>query len=203
MLKLKIMKNTVTLILIFFAISCKAQNPIIDISEDDGTYEINGAYYKDTQNLLNPFVGTYIYNQNGKMLKIVLQKKEMSFSYNHYEDLIIGEYQYIENGVEKSNTLYKLNNSYSDGIFYSIHGNLMLNADSLCDDCILNEKHLRGGLFESTSGNSAEIDFKLTTVNGQPAIRVWLYWRYRTQIEGQPAPQLPSFPGGEYIMIKQ
>ncbi len=197
------MKNIVNLIIIFFAISCKAQNPIIDISEDDGSYEINNAYYKDTQNLLNLFVGTYVYNQNGRMLKIVLQKKEMSFWFNHYEDLIIGEYQYIENGVEKSNTLYKFNNDYSNGRLYSIDGNLLLNGDSLCSDCQPNEKHLRGGLVETSTNNTAEIDFKLTTVNGQPALRVLLYWRYRTQVEGQPALPNASFPGGEYIMIKQ
>lgn len=197
------MRNIINLIFIFFAISCKAQTPIIDISDDDGSYEIDNAYYKDTQNLLNPFVGTYIYTNGNDTLKIVLQKKEMSFWYNHYEDLIIGEYQYIEDGVEKSNTLDKLNNNYSNGRFYSIDGNLLLNGHSLCDDCEPNEKHLRGGLVETSTDNSAEIDFKLTTVGGQPALRVWLYWRYRTSYDGQAPLQQASFPGGEYIMIKQ
>ena len=203
-IKFKHMKNLfIKALLIVSFIGCKAQNPIIDLSENDGSYEIYGAYYKDTNNLLNPFVGTYIYNDGSKMLKIVLQKKEMSFWYNHYEDLIIGEYQYIEDGVEKSNTLYKLDINYPNSRSHSIDGNLIMDGSTLCDDCLPHEKHLRGSVVETETRNSAEIDFKLTTVGGQPAIRVWLYWRYRTVVDGNPEPPQASFPGGEYIMLKQ
>ncbi len=183
--------------------SCKSQTPIYDISALDGTNEMAGAYYKDTQNRLNPFEGTYIYNQNGKMFKIVLQKKEMSLRYNYYRDIIIGEYQYIENGIEKKNTLNQLMINFSDGIYYSIHGNLIMESDYLCDDCLPGETHLRGGLVETSTSSIAEIDFKLTTVDGQPAMRVWLYWRYKTGKPNSPPNLQPSFPGGEYIMIKQ
>ena len=191
--------------LIISFISCKAQTPVFDITDysNRSTSEVPNRYIKDISNLLDPFVGTYIYNDVTKILKIVLQKKTMSLRYNYYEDLIIGEYQYIEDGVEKSNTLYKLSNNYPDGIYYSIHGNQIMNGNTLCDDCLPNEKHLRGGLVETATRNSAEIDFKLTTVGGQPAIRVWLYWRYRTVVDGDPEPPQASFPGGEYIMLKQ
>ncbi|MFN4313275.1 MAG: DUF6705 family protein [Chitinophagaceae bacterium] len=40
--------------------------------------------------------------------KIVLVKKVQQYNGECYEDLIIGEYQYIVNGVEKVNTLSKL-----------------------------------------------------------------------------------------------
>lgn len=197
------MKNIViTLGFVFLALGCKAQTPIFDLSDRDGTNEMAGAYYKDTQNRLNSYVGTYIYNQNGKMFKIVLQKKEQSFRY-YYEDLIIGEYQYIENGVEKINTLSRLNTNFVDGIYYSIHGNLIMSSNYLCDDCLPSQNHLGGSLSESSTQSLAEVDFKLTTVNGQPAMRVLISWRYKTRaVSDSPNPQ-PSFPGGEYIMIKQ
>ena len=54
--------------------SCKAQSPIINIVDQDGSL-VQNAYYKDIDNLLNPFEGTYIYNSDGKYLKLVLQKK--------------------------------------------------------------------------------------------------------------------------------
>ena len=99
--------------LIISFISCKAQTPVFDITDysNRSTSEVPNRYIKDISNLLDPFVGTYIYNDGTKILKIVLQKKTMSLRYNYYEDLIIGEYQYIEDGVEKSNTLYKLSNN--------------------------------------------------------------------------------------------
>ena len=48
-------------IIIAFAISIvsNAQNPIINILDDDGS-SINGAYYKDINNLLDTFQGSFI-----------------------------------------------------------------------------------------------------------------------------------------------
>jgi hypothetical protein len=203
MLKPNFMKNTIKILILLLSLNCFAQYPVRDISEMTGTIDIPGIYYQDTQSLLNPFVGTYVYNQNGKMLKIELRKKEQSFWYNYYEDLVIGGYQYIENGVEKINTLNSLNTFQQNGRLYSISGNFLLNYNRFCDDCQVGEKHLYIGLVEKSTSNSATIDFKVTRVNGQPALRVWLYWRLRTRVEGQPQQPHASFPQGEYIMLKQ
>jgi hypothetical protein len=203
MLKPTFMKNTIKILILLLSLKCFAQSPVRDISEMTGTIDTSGIYYKDTQNLLNPFVGTFVYNQNGKMLKIELRKKIQSFWYNYYEDLIVGEYQYIENGVEKINTLNNLNTFQQNGLFYSISGNLLLNYNNLCDDCMVGEKHLYIGLAESLTSNLATMDFKVTRVNGQPALRVWLYWHMKTHIAGTPQTPNASFPQGEYIMLKQ
>ena len=64
----------VVFVLLLLSINCKAQSPIIDIIDDDGS-EVIGAYYKDVNNLLNPFEGTYIYTSGSTTLKIVLVKK--------------------------------------------------------------------------------------------------------------------------------
>ena len=91
------MKKIAIAILATVSFSCKAQQyPTLDISQLACTESITGIYYRDTQGLLNPFEGTYVYSQGGKMIKIVLQKKEMSSTNDRYfEDLLIGEYQYI------------------------------------------------------------------------------------------------------------
>ena len=57
-----------------------------------------------------------------------------------YEDMIIGEYQYIENGVEKINTLNGLSVNHSNGGKYSISGNIII-AGQVDNDCLPNEKH--------------------------------------------------------------
>ena len=63
--------------LIILGINCKAQSPIIDLNDRNGTI-INGAYYKDVNNLLNQFEGTYVLNDGVNYLKIVFQKKTIN-----------------------------------------------------------------------------------------------------------------------------
>ena len=69
------MKNIKTFLAYFLTIlgiNCQAQTPIIDLNDRDGNI-INGAYYKDTNNLLNQFEGTYILDDGTNDLKIVLK----------------------------------------------------------------------------------------------------------------------------------
>lgn len=193
--------------LIFTFFNCKAQTPILDISAQ-GLGDVQGAYYKDTQNLLNPFVGTYIYTNGSNSLKITLKKKTMS-SLNgfYYEDLIIGEYQYIENGLQKVNTLGTLLLNLTDGTNHNINGNSIIIGKELgCDECSDTEKRLRIGLSDKPINRTANLDVRIINHNGQPAISVDLWWnstRLWTRREGDPLPQAPRIPAGTYIMIKQ
>ena len=200
------MKNIQTiLVLMLTFISCKAQNPILDIS-DIGLDHIDGAYYKDTHDLLNPFVGTYIYTNGSTSFKIVLQKKTMS-SMNgvYYEDLIIGEYQYIENGVEILNTLNNFNVNYTNGTDYNIDGNFIITGKSLgCDECADDEKRLRIGLSDRPVQRTAELDIRRINQIGQQSIKVELWWTgRRTRNENDPPRPAPRIPAGTYVMIKQ
>lgn len=199
------MKKIAKLIIVIITIcNCKVQSQTLDISEQ-GLNDIAGAYYKDTQNLLDPFVGTYIYTNGTTSFKIVLQKKIMS-SMNgyYYEDLIIGEYQYIKNGVEKVNTLNKLLINYTNKSKHSIDGNMILTGTELgCDECSISEKRLRIGLTDGASENWAELDIRKININGQPAIKIFIRWMMAVHVEGTPALAKPSFPGGEYVLIKQ
>ena len=189
--------------LLFLNISCKAQNPIIKIEDQDGE-PVKNTYYKDVNNLLDPFTGTYLYTDSNTSLKIILQKKILSYDGFCYEDLIIGEYQYIENGIEKTNTLSKINTNYTNQNEHSIHGNYVFtNSSYLCQDCQQNEKRLLGGMVEQSTGNVAQIIIQKLTVNNQPAIKINIWWRTRGYQEGTPPLLRPSFPGGDYILIKQ
>lgn len=206
-LKIEIMKNIFKLLLILFiTISCKAQSPIFDIMDfQHRIQDINGAYYKDINNLLDPFVGTYLYTNGNTTLKIVLQKKTMSFALNkYYEDVLIGEYQYIENGVEKVNTLNKLNINYSDKSNHSIDGNLIISQGSPgCEECLYGEKALYIGLVDGTSNNTARLIIRRVFENGVPAIKISLGWRTRYKRPNDPMPLPPSFPSGYYTLVKQ
>jgi hypothetical protein len=201
------MKNIFKTILIFItALSCKAQTPIFDIEDlNNITKDIYGAYYKDTHNQLNSYEGIYIYNQAGKYLKIVLQKKVMSNMNNYYyEDLIIGEFQYIENGVQKANTLDKLlNNNYIDKSLHSISGRMILTGKELgCNDCAPTEKRLACGIVDDKSPSTGDVHIRRVTVNGQAAIKIFVGWQ-TTAKKPTDAPKIPASIGGYYTLIKQ
>jgi hypothetical protein len=62
----------------------------------------DNSYYKDVNNILNDFEGTWLYQSGNTSLKLTLVKSIQFFNGDFYEDTIIGGYQYIENGIEKS-----------------------------------------------------------------------------------------------------
>src|SRR5690606_854834 len=110
-------------------------SPIVPLEEWNGI-EVQGTYYKDTNNVYNQFEGEWLWQSGNNSLRIILQKKEQVYHQVkewYYEDMLVGEYQYIENGVEKINTLANIN---------SQHNNI-LNSDILttlffmsCDVCL-------------------------------------------------------------------
>lgn len=201
------MKNiTTTICLLFMFINCKAQTLVFDISKNFGTENPTGAYYKDTQNLLNPFVGTFVYTNGTTSFKIELKKKEMSsVNGRYYEDLIVGAFKYVENGVQKVNTLGSLMLNQENGWKYPIHGSLILDGKELgCDECTDTEKRLRISISDDSADRIGKLDIRRIIHNGQQAIKVDLWWdvdwrRRPTDPVIQPA----RIPSGTYIMIKQ
>jgi hypothetical protein len=202
------MKNIIKLIVIITTvISCKAQNQIIDVQNYDGK-DIQGAYYKDINNVLQPFVGEYLYTNGNTSFKIILRLKTMSTPYNNkfYEDLIIGGFRYIENGQEKANTINALNLlTHTNGWKYSISGNTILTkGDPPCKNCLEGEKALRISLVDKATKNWAVLAVRRILQAGQPAIEVFVYWQGpKAWVYGTPEPQNPSFNGGYYTLIKQ
>lgn len=197
------------ILLIIISTSLKSQSSIIDI-EEPGFGKPNGYYQKDTNNILDPFQGTYIYANGNTSFKIILTKMMMQPVASHYEDLIIGEYQYIENGVEKINTLSNLNIPYSDQYLkHAIAGNDVLWNNSRewkCPLCNPNEKRLAVVLEDKISGRSADFLMRRTVINGQQVMQVMVQHISSDPIVvGSNAPAQPEFtlPTDEFIMVKQ
>ena len=199
-------KNLNIFVLLLLSINCKAQSPIIDIIDDDGS-EVIGAYYKDVNNLLNPFEGTYIYTSGSTTLKIVLVKKVLQYNSQYYEDLIIGEYQYIENGVEKANTLPNINITYLNQRRHNIDGNFLVDKNFRvwqCPDCSATEKRLNTLLKDVVSGRFADLIMRRTTEGGQEVMKINITNISRViEIEGQPTAPDFALPIGEFTLIKQ
>jgi hypothetical protein len=198
-LKNKNMKNIIIILIVAFSIQCNAQSPIIDLDDRDGT-RINGAYYKDVYNKLNPFEGTWLYTNGTTSLKIVLVKKEMKRLATYYEDIIIGEYQYVENGVEKFNSLSELNTIYPNEYYHKIKGNFIPYGLSPFPQVVAGEVRLELSFTDNMGG---EIHVRKTMVGNQQAIQIMRRAREYHKVVGDPIvyPILP--PEVIYTLIKQ
>lgn len=192
-------KNIFIILFVSFSIQCKAQSPIIDLQDRDGT-RLDGAYYKDVYNKLNPFEGTWLYTNGTTSLKIVLIKKYIKPAGNYFQDLIIGEYQYIENGVEKFNSLTDLNTVYPNDYYHKIWGNFIPYTASPFDEVIAGEVRLNLCFGDNMGGT---IDIRRKMVGNQPAIQIMRRARQYHVRVGDPIiyPILP--PEVIYTLIKQ
>ncbi|WP_329804647.1 DUF6705 family protein [Flavobacterium facile] len=200
------MKIVKIIIIALLSIQCKAQTPIIDISQSRFG-QPDGYYMKDINNLLNPFEGTYIYSNGTTSFKMILIKKVQQFNGRYYEDLIIGEYQYIENGIEKVNTLNQINTVYNDQRSHTIDGNLIIDNNFRiwkCPTCPPNEKRLKCSIMDISTNRYASITMRRTIETGQEVMKIKISQVMGvTLVEGQPAPLAFSLPQGEFTLIKQ
>jgi len=148
------MKNLIIIILLTVSIlSCKAQVPL---TEKYGNIT-NGVYYQDTNNDLGKLEGTWEYTNGNEIFELVLIKKVnrlvvstyRNISYN--QDVLYGEYQYIDaNGDEIHNSLNNID-SYTDVSQNLIYGNYIIDKNHLpiCDDCLPDEKRVEVSIVDS------------------------------------------------------
>lgn len=171
------MKNILSILIIVTTISCKAQ--IITYSIGDWYEGIPNAYYKDLNNELDAFEGTWLYSNGNTTLKIILRKEVMYFNGRYYEDLIVGEYQYIKDGVELINTLSNINNP--NAYEHKIRGqNLYYDCYFLpVSDCADGEVRLHVDIFDANvNGYAGDLILHKRNINGQDALRAYFGMGY-------------------------
>ena len=201
------MKNILLIFTIILSIlSCKAQSPIIDIA-DKQTELVDGAYIKDIYNELDKFVGTWVYTNGNTSLTVIFQKKTQVYNGSWYEDLLVGEYQFIENGVEKINTLSNLN-TLSDPYEHNLTGCLILLKYQFpgCPECDPSEKRVKID-FTDPSTNMAHLNgimyMGLRYINDIPEKMQINFGKKGTNIVEDGAPLEPNVPFGTYLLVKQ
>lgn len=174
-------KHIYFIFLLFATFACKAQNPVYDIM--DVQNGIKGSYYKDLNNELDGYDGTYTYykpstsTSGSEELTIVLKKKVLAYDGYYYEDLIVGEYEFERNGNSVNNTLANIDVNYTyEKMNHAIKGNFILTGTELgCPDCLPTEKRLRLSLVDKVRRNIKGLDIRKTTVNGVPALKVFVF----------------------------
>ena len=182
-------------------ISCKAQSPIINLTDYDGSMT-PGCYVRDTYNDLDPFVGTYVFEEGNIYFKVILKKIVMSYNQSYYEDMIVGEMQYKLNGDDLFNSLSKIDIVYpNQEALHSIDGNYILlnHYKPECYDCAPNEKRL--SLIFTDGKAYGDVVIQRVTVGGNPAIKFEPRTGIRKRTVGSPV-VTSIVKNREYIMMK-
>jgi len=198
------------LIFVFICLGSNAQTIVPMYQAERNHSEV---YYKDTFNDLDKLIGTWKFTTGSTSLTITLQKKVQQTVYNqdgtYYErDFIVGGYKYIENGVEKINTLPQLAIS-SDVYEYYIVGSVIAGPDSVyCLDCGPNDRIIILGFVDPArfiEGYEPQMLFKRADSGGIQKLEL----DFRTISGGYeeegvtPEYTEYSVPFGKYILIKQ
>lgn len=210
------MKKIIIILCIINFFTCKAQVPTVSLHRPLIGSSENGYYYKDFNNYLNVFEGTWVFTNGNTSLTVKLQKKIMGhvttsdLSINYYTDAIIGEYKYIENGTEKINTLQNLLNNYSDPIDYNMAmSSVSISSDTnSCINCQQGNIYMRGSYTEPNCDRwmYPVLSMRYFVENGVEKIDLHFSAgeRFTSDMYGNPPPcDEYALPFGEYILIKQ
>ncbi|SRR5690554_179334 len=123
-----------------FSLMAQVEIPIEQYGQNNNMYTISNSYFKDINGLLNKYIGTWEYNENGHYFKVQFIKQE-----NYQEvplnspsktkwtsDRIYARFQYKLNGVEIYNTLNLAIPSQS--LIYSTAGSFSIQGFKLFYD---------------------------------------------------------------------
>ncbi len=163
-----------------------------------------GVYYKDFNNVLEPFVGTYLYSNTAtnSSFQIILQKKLHSDFGGFNQDMLIGAYKYIENGITKVDALNDITINYPSNRSHVINGYMILTGTELgCYDCSEDEIRIHGMIKDPVSGSVDTLIIRKVIVSGQEALKIFILH----SISYKPAGSAPaisiSYPLSEEITL--
>ena len=170
------MKKTFVLFISLVTLSNFAQNQILPIEESFGGEYQDGAYYKDLGNVFGPLEGTWAYNSGGTTLRIKLRKIIMDYDV-FLSDMLIGEYQFIENGVPLINTLSQFTSNYPNQTGHNIFGDYIIEKEDKpeCFSCEIGEKRVSLLVKDVLKDSAGTIYLRTITFNGLPAIELQYY----------------------------
>jgi len=211
------MKHIIKFLMLIMFISCKAQNivPIYNINGVD--FPEDNAYLKDVDNDYNPYVGTWSWQTGNNSLTIIFNKLEQYTSGDgDYSDLLLGEYQYIENGEELVNTIPLIEpigipniiNSedamrYNNIVSYSMATNDI--GFPPCPECDPNTRFIILSIKDPTRpGLWGGIVMARFVESGVEKIRAKITMRFNENASiNYSGPEIITIPVGVYTFIKQ
>jgi hypothetical protein len=172
----------------------------------ESVYFTDGAYFKDMENHLNRYEGTWRLDLNSNSFIEIEFKKIIQYNdltLNKKYDVLIGECKYVLNNTIIFNTIPNINNTYTNhyfvanGIVDSVRG--IWNFD--CPYCLNNEKFITGGLEDS---ERSELPSKLVMrhflESGIEKIKI-MFHVYGSVMEDYPFDDF-RLHSGQYVLTK-
>lgn len=203
------MKKIVNILVLIAIVSCKAQSPVISLFDNYGQ-ESPSCYRKDTHNDFNKFEGTWLYQNGATTLKIIFKKRIMQHDlrFNNYTDMLVGEYEYIENGIPKANTLANLSNTNLGLYDNTFSGDFIItkNTPPACLECQIDERRVELAYNEQDRKYLDQhiVIRHYTDALGEEYIKLKSFGHVAyvdTSIHTGPILE-PTLPNGTYILIK-
>ena len=199
------MKNIITLLIFTTCLlSCKAQT-IVPMKQLAGSPTGN-VYYKDTDNFLDNFVGTWKY-QNGNEEFTLILKKKLFYDYKgSYSDILYGEYKYVNSsGSTLINTLDKIDYPYTGMGYHKIVGAMLIrnNQYLVCTDCTVGEYRVKS-FFKDPDRKYIMMNIVFRYIN--PTTKKATVNKTGVAITDASQvnlPDNPQIPENEYTLIKQ
>ena len=186
--------------------SCKSKLIVVPINSSFNDAPA-GTYFKDFDNEMEKFVGTWQYIVGNESLTIVLQKKIMVPYKAYFEDLLVGEYEYILSGTTLVNTIHLLNNSSITVAEHNILGRRIVpnNAQPICTDCSSSDRRFKLYFFDSERDylRSVRITLQYITNSSPSQMKVTIAPEDGGILPYDDAPIETRVPYGEYLMTKQ
>ena len=219
------MKTLFYSLLLVSSLSLKAQ--IIDIYNDNSNTSgyVAGAYYKDLTNVHDQYIGTWLYTNGNTSLKLVFQEREhvKSLTYKDgmffYKDWLIGEGQYIENGILKWNSLPNLSASQSTDYVtvrdhVSFYSRNYTRERVFCPECAPGERRLKmawlalDSNFNSVNSMGYTVLLRRFFENGIEKLKVSFYAAPEDgigsiDVDNPPVFTPPVIPLGSYVLTKE
>jgi hypothetical protein len=194
---------TFILLLVFSSNTYSQTYPLYNTPYDALT--VTDAYYKDMDNDLDRYIGTWRINLNSNSFFEITFIKSFynSLKQKMKYDTLIGEVKFVENNTLRYDTTSNVTNIYANhaimawGIFDTVFGMYQFE----CPLCLSNEKYIQG-YFEDPIRNllPGDISMKHFTENGVEKIKIKLL------IVGSIADDISYndflLPSGEYILTK-
>ncbi|RAR48100.1 DUF6705 family protein [Flavobacterium lacus] len=205
------MKQIATLLLfLLFSGFCVAQAPELPLY--GASINVQGAYYKDLNNDLDQFIGSWVFSDSNTTLTITIVKKTQFFNLdrNVYIDYLVGEYHYEVNNQTIVNSLSNLNQNFSNIYDYNIYGYSIINKRKapVCPECNLNERRVKLRFkdpIRNAPGLSGIITLRRVDENGVQKTHMRLQQTGSIIPIDDTPPTYMSFhvPWGQYVLIKQ
>ena len=135
--------------------------------------------------------------------KNYFNKEDNAKKGRYFEDILIGEYQYIENGIEKFNSLSDINTVYTSTSKHNIYGNWYKNdLPSPFTTVLPGETRLDLYFDDANENIGGTIVMHRIIVGGQPAIEILKRSKQYNRTLGDTEIN-SQVPDNIYVLIKQ